>query len=148
MPSVGIISCGKHWKNGCPGIGSHVLCFDAISQQHGPLGNLPEATIVSFDYCQACPGDSIPLIAQKMVQQEGVEVVALASCLFMGEPCPYVRETISRIKSSVTCQLLTGTYFEPELASQHTPDAVRVETRPFGLNRYFQAAVKSVASSR
>jgi len=148
MPNIGIISCRKHWKTGCPGIGSHVLCFDAVSLQRGPLGKIPEASIVSFGCCHGCPGDSIPVIAQKMLQHEGVEVIALASCLFVEETCPYAREAASRIASDMSCQVLLGTYSEPETGIKQAPPPAGIEGRLFRLMHYLRNSVKSMASSR
>ncbi|MEW6663313.1 MAG: CGGC domain-containing protein [Bacillota bacterium] len=117
MGRVGILCCGKRWTKGCPGIGSHVLCFEALNQKRGPLGAIPEAEITSFRPCRSCSAVSLVETASRMVAEDKVKVVVLASCLFMNHGCPHVEEAARGISSLGSCQVVLGSFWDPTTPS-------------------------------
>ncbi|MBS3975966.1 MAG: CGGC domain-containing protein [Syntrophomonadaceae bacterium] len=123
MDRVGVICCGKRWTKGCPGIGSHVLCFEAIYQKRGPLGTMPEAEIVSFHPCRNCSATSLADTATSIRVEDKAQVIVLASCLFMSQRCPHVEEAVQKI-SAQGSKVILGSFWDPASPPAPTPTPV------------------------
>lgn len=110
---VGIIACGKYWHTGCPGLNSHILCFDALRDKQGPLGGIPEARLVSYRPCPGCPGSGLKETARQMLQEDGVEIIAFGSCCFLLENCATVHQVAAEISAEMGCSVVLGSYLKP-----------------------------------
>ncbi len=120
MFPIGIIVCQNHWRNGCPGIGSHILCFKAIAEKKGPLGNFPEAAIIAMEPCGGCPGNHASDIARDMASQDGARAIVLPTCLFTSaRPCPHVDSMAAAIAATVGVPVLLGSYADRETLQNH-----------------------------
>jgi len=111
MIRVGIIGCQKFWKIGCPGIYSHVLCFEALNQRQGPLGKIPDAIIADIQPCQGCPGDHRLELARQMLISSQVHRIVFASCMFTNAPCLTAETSARQIETMLHCQVIRGSYY-------------------------------------
>lgn len=118
---VGIIACGKYWYTGCPGLNSHVLCFDAMRERQGPLGQIPEARLVSYRPCPGCPGDGLLGTARQVLQEDGADIITFGSCCFLLENCDTVYRTAEEIQK-LGCQVVLGSYLKPNKKLNALPD--------------------------
>lgn len=116
---VGIIACRHYWYTGCPGYQSHVLCFQALAEKKGPLGQLQGAQIISLRPCPGCPGDQIPTLAADMIARDKVEVFALASCLFLGGHCSSALAIGQKLEDTFNRPVLLGSYIKAEAAVKY-----------------------------
>jgi predicted metal-binding protein len=107
---MGIIACGKNWRKGCPGLCSHVLCFEALAHKAGPFKQLGEdSELISIVPCTGCPGDSILQIAEQMVTQEKVEIIVFPYCIIYNS-CPGLAEKALEIQKKYNCTVVLGNY--------------------------------------
>lgn len=110
---IGIIACRKYWYTGCPGLNSHVLCFDALREKKGPLGEIPGARFVSYRPCPGCPGEGLKETARLMLAEDGVNVIAFGSCCFLLENCAAVGQVAGEITATTGCPVVLGSYLKP-----------------------------------
>ncbi|MGB9661622.1 MAG: CGGC domain-containing protein [Moorellaceae bacterium] len=116
---VGIIACRHYWNTGCPGYGSHVLCFQSVAEKKGPLGQFQGAQIITLRPCPGCPGDQLSSLVADMVAKDRIQVIALASCLFLGDHCPAAADICRELEKSFAQPVLRGTYIAAEKAVQY-----------------------------
>ena len=108
MKKVGIIRC-QQTEDMCSGNG----CFKAAKASVGAFQTIDPVEIVGFVSCGGCPGKRAVTRAKRMVEQNGVAVVALASCITKGTPigfpCPFAEEIQEAIRRKIgeNVQMLT-----------------------------------------
>lgn len=122
MPRLGIIGCHKNWRKGCPGLCSHVLCFEALKHKLGPFENMEQQTqLVSMVACAGCPGDSLVNIAESMVREEKIEIILFPYCVLHNH-CPGLPQAAQYIKTHLHCQIIYGNFEQdPVLATYLHP---------------------------
>lgn len=121
MHRLGIICCKKNWLKGCPGLCSHVLCFQALQHKLGPFENMEQIQLVSMVACAGCPGDSLPQLAKAMVLEENIESILLPYCVLHNR-CPGLAQAAKYIKAQLPCQIIFGDFEQdPVLATYLYP---------------------------
>lgn len=70
--------------------------------------------VVSLVPCPGCSQDGLLGLVQKLAQ-EGVQVIAFASCLFLPPPCPYVGQAAA-LANRLQVKVLLGSYLTPDEA--------------------------------
>lgn len=118
MPKVGIIGCKKNWRKGCPGLCSHVLCFEALQHKLGPFENMEQLQLVNMVSCGGCPGDSLTEIAECMVLEENVDLILFPYCVLYNH-CPGLASAAHYIESRLNCQIIYGDYEQDPVLSTY-----------------------------
>lgn len=131
MTKIGIIACQKFWKKGCPGLSSHVLCFEALRHKSGLYQNFEEVMLVNMVSCSGCPGTSLPGIAEQMITQDAADYIVFPSCVLDKGHCPGLEKATRAIENKYPGKVLLGNYHDDPALTPY------LKRRPRNFSRNF-----------